>query len=512
MSTSDLTKNTLIALGSGCIFSLGFEPFGIWPLTILSITGLFYVVTLAKNNRETFQFAIAYGVGKFGVGVSWIYVSIHEFGQAPVALAATLVAVFVLGLSLLIWLVTYSGRKQFAMFAIEESTSGASIKCLFFTVSWLAYEYVIEFLFTGFPWLLSGYVLLDTPFNGLAPILGVHGLSLVVVIVATTLRYSTRYPKVLWQLLVLVPAWGFHGVLWTEKSEGYSVALVQANVPLIEKWNPANFNSLLNESMKLSRSAGEKDLVLWSEGALPATIDQIESAISTYLDNPEAVPLILGAMDVEENRAKAIDEEKFYNALGLFKPEEVSTYRKRKLVPFGEYVPLEDLLRGTIGFFDLPMSSFSSGEYSAATFTIDELRIAPFICYEIIYSVFVSKSLLRANASLLVVASEDSWFGKSIGPHQHLQIARMRALETGKYVLRATNSGVTAVIGPDGSVVSDLPQFEAGVLEENIFSMDGFTPYTKSAFGVKFGMVFLLMVVAWIAESLNRKIGDRRKR
>ena len=507
MSFSDVTKHTLIALGSGCVFSLGFEPFGIWPLTIFSVAGLFYVVTMATSSREIFQYCIAYGIGKFGVGVSWIYVSIHEFGNASIPLTLLLVAVFVLGLSLFIWVVGYFTRKEIGLLVREGSTLGALFKCWIFTTIWVTYEYGMEILLSGFPWLLSGYALLDIPFNGLAPILGVHGLSFVLVLVATSIRYAVQYKPVLWQLLVLIPAWGFHDVDWTEETGEISVALVQANVALTEKWDPLHYQSLLSNSLDLTRSVGEKDLVVWNEGALPATVDTVSASLTAYLDNPRAVPLMIGLLDFENESNAHEDTTIAYNVLALFDHDEVSVYRKRKLVPFGEFVPFEKWIRGTIEFFDLPLSSFSEGKFSQRGMDIGDLSIATFICYEVAYPHFVARDVSRLEAEMLVVASEDSWFGRSIGPHQHLQIARMRALENGKYLLRATNSGITAVVAPDGSVVNRLPQFEQGVLEANIFAMSGLTPYSRMNKGTSLLVLLFFLALRGLMIYLNRRIG-----
>ena len=510
MPFSDVTKNTLIALVSGCVFSLGFEPFGVWPLTILSVTGFFYVLSKATNIRQVFRFSIAYGVGKFGVGVSWIYVSISEFGHAPMLLACLLVVVFVLGLSLLFGLIAMTAVADFSEVTRKTPLLNVVLKCWIFILGWLVYEYLFGMLFGGFPWLLSGYVLLDTPFNGLAPLLGVHGLSLIVLVVATTVRYAWSRRVVLWQLLILIPAWGFHFVEWTAPADEYSIALVQGNAPLEKKWNPVNLDTLMEDSLKLTRSVGEKDFVVWSEGGLPTTVDFVSSRLRRIVEDREIAPLVIGLLDVENDSSQQESETKVFNAVGVFDEEHTAVYRKRKLVPFGEFVPFENWLRGTIEFFDLPMSSFSPGKSSRDPLKVVDLPVAILICYEIVFPDLVAESVVWNKAEMLLVVSEDSWFGASMGPHQHLQIARMRALEHGKYLLRATNSGITAVVAPDGSVVNQLPQFETGVLEANVFAMTGTTPFARSYYVMPFLSLLLLTLLQLFTQNRRRRNMPKR--
>ena len=212
------------------------------------------------------------------------------------------------------------------------------------------------------------------------------------------------------------------------------------------------------------------DLLIWPEAAIPAYRNQMER----WLTRAEAT--------LEERNAALItgiplrDRDARYNGIiGLGRAS--GDYRKQKLVPFGEYAPLEAVLRGRIDFFDLPMSHMAPGEAGQTALAFDDLEIAPFICYEIVYPDFVAAGTRQSH--LIATISNDSWFGRSIGPLQHLQMARFRALETGRPVLRGTNNGVTAIISSKGVILDQLPQFEVGTLQGRVTPRSGDTPYMR---------------------------------
>src|SRR5690606_20537656 len=263
---------------------------------------------------------------------------------------------------------------------------------------------------------------------------------------------------------------------WTRAAgDSLTVAAVQGNVEQNLKWDPAQLNAQLALYRDLSFSARQVDLLVWPETAIPVLKDMAQGYIGVMdrFARDRNSALITGVPVRQSNERGEI---RYYNAITSF-GEAQGTYLKQKLVPFGEYVPLQDLLRGLIAFFDLPMSDFARGPSDQGLLQAKGLKIAPFICYEVVYPEFAAG--LAAQSDLLLTVSNDTWFGTSIGPLQHLQMAQMRALEAGRWMIRATNNGITALIDPQGRITAQIPQFQQAVLYGEVQPMQGLTPYLR---------------------------------
>ncbi|MDC3406005.1 apolipoprotein N-acyltransferase, partial [Luminiphilus sp.] len=440
-----------------------------WPSTLLSIAALLYLMH-RKSQQSAFFIGWLYGVGLFGAGVSWVYVSIQVHGQAPPLLAGTLTALFCLGLA------TLTG---FQMALYRRCSRGRKTpSSLLFAAIWVLFEWLRSWLFTGFPWLYAGYIALDTPAAGWAPVVGVYGLSFLIAGLsaaigslalnnASTLRKKGAEASI-WVIIILT-GMPLSAVSWTQdRSAPLTVAIYQPNIPLEKKWDRRYFRAIQQQYTDNSRPYFKNtDLVLWPESALPAYSDRIEDYLG--LISTEATETGTTLITGIPTR----DAQGGYNsiiALGLGAGE----YRKQKLVPFGEYVPFEENLRGLIQFFDLPMSNFIPGPNVPPILSAGPLKVASFICYEIVYPDFVWQG--ARDAALLVTVSNDSWFGHSIGPLQHLQMARFRALETGRPLLRGTNNGVSAIIDHKGDLLVATPQFEEVVITGEVQPKTGLTP------------------------------------
>lgn len=459
----------LVPIISGALFVPGLAPMSAWPSTLLSIAALLYLMH-RKSQQSAFFIGWLYGVGLFGAGVSWVYVSIQVHGQAPPLLAGTLTALFCLGLATLAGLQMSLYRRC--------SRGRKTPSSLLFAAIWVLFEWLRSWLFTGFPWLYAGYIALDTPAAGWAPVVGVYGLSFLIAGLsaaigslalnnASTLRKKGAEASI-WVIIILT-GMPLSAVAWTQdRSVPLTVAIYQPNIPLEKKWDRRYFRAIQQQYTDNSRPYFKNtDLVLWPESALPTYKDRIEdylSLISTEATETDTT-LITGI--------PTRDAQGGYNsivALGLGGGE----YRKQKLVPFGEYVPFEENLRGLIKFFDLPMSNFIPGPNVPPILSAGPLTVASFICYEIVYPDFVWQG--ARDAALLVTVSNDSWFGHSIGPLQHLQMARFRALETGRPLLRGTNNGVSAIIDHKGDLLVATPQFEEVVITGEVQPKTGLTP------------------------------------
>ena len=459
----------ILATLAGAVTPLAFSPFDIWPLMPISLAILFRLLDKLSPARAAL-YGLGYGLGLYGAGVSWVYVSIHQFGAASVPLAVVLTGLFVVFLAV-VCVVPVTG-----LYARLGHRQPGWKKVLLFSGLWVLADYWRSQFLTGFPWLYAGYSLLDTPLAGLAPVTGVHGLSLLLVLAATSLAALTRERSRSLLITGALVAALVHGSSllshqhWTEPAQErpLSFAAIQGNIPQSTKWQPGFLDSTVQHYLSLSAEHWDKDLVLWPETAIPALFQQQQRLVRDLQQQARATEtaLVLGIPWYEKAG--------YYNSLvGLGKAR--GHYLKQKLVPFGEFVPFSSLLRGLIRFFDLPMSSFRAGPEEQDGLKIQGHPAASFICYESVYPEFIAQH--SRNTGFLITVSNDTWFGKSIGPAQHFQMVRMRSLETGRYQLRATNDGLTALIGPDGHVIESAAPWRSAVMTGELRAMTGNTPF-----------------------------------
>ncbi|UCJ16627.1 apolipoprotein N-acyltransferase [Pseudomonas sp. MM211] len=467
----------LIALLAGALITLALAPYGIWPLALLSIA-LLYRGLRDLTPRQAAWRGWWYGFGLFASGTSWVYVSIHDYGAASPPLAAFLTLGFVAGLglffALLAWLWALLLRRNASLVT----------DALVFAALWVVQEAFRGWFLTGFPWLYAGYSQLDGPLAGLAPVGGVWLLSFALVLSAALLvnlpRAYRHKPQLAAALGLLIATWLSGALLkdhaWTAPAgEPLSVAAIQGNVEQNLKWDPAQLNAQLALYRDMSFSSKPTDLLIWPETAVPVLKEQATGYLSVMdrFASDRQSALITG---VPIRQLNEHGELRYYNGVSVV-GQGSGDYLKQRLVPFGEYVPLQEVLRGLIAFFDLPMSDFARGDADQPLLEAKGHRIATFICYEVVYPEFAAN--LAAQSDLLLTVSNDTWFGTSIGPLQHLQMAQMRALEAGRWMIRATNNGVTVLIDPFGRITERLPQFEQGTLYGEVQPMQHLTPYLQ---------------------------------
>jgi apolipoprotein N-acyltransferase len=466
----------LLAAVAGSLTTLALAPFDIWPLAVLSLA-LFYLGLRQLSPRQAFARGWCYGFGTFAAGTSWIYVSIHTYGGASALLAGLLMLGFIAGVALFFalpaWLWARLVRRNEAPLADS----------LGFAALWVAQEAFRGWFLTGFPWLYVGYSQLEGPLAGLAPVGGLwlvsFCLALTAGVVCNLPRLRQRKAPLVAALALLVAPWLaaklVQGTAWTQaKGKPLTVATLQGNIAQSLKWDPAQIDAQLELYRDLTLKARRTDLVIWPETAVPVLLDNARgylSGLGAFATSRQSA-LITGV----PIRQEVDHERRYYNGITVVGNGE-GTYLKQKLVPFGEYVPLQDVLRGLIAFFDLPMSDFARGPADQPLLQAKGYEIAPYICYEVVYPEFAAG--MAARSDLLLTISNDTWFGTSIGPLQHLQMARMRALEAGRWMIRATNSGVTALIDPQGKITERLPSFEVGVMYGEVVPMSGLTPYLQ---------------------------------
>jgi len=480
--------SVLLALVSGLFLPLAFAPWGWFPVALLSPAVLFFL-WLSANPRQAFWLGMIFGIGYFGLGVSWVYVSVHDFGHVPAPVAVIITGLFVAVMALFPALAGYVGSR------IAGSQRHALL--LVYPATWVLAEWARGTVFTGFPWLHLGYSQLESPLRALAPVLGVYGVSWITALIAGVMvftlrtRGNQRWIAAAMVLLTLSVSARFSTQIWTEPSgPKFSVALVQGNIPQDQKWQLHQRQPTLDLYQELTLAHTDVDVVIWPETAVPAFWRDVEADYLKPLHatlRAEGVTLVTGIPMIGDS------DSDYRNAMITLGAEQ-GIYHKRHLVPFGEVFPFKSLLGGIYELVFGVYSSFTPGADDQPLPTVKGYPTAMSICYEIAFGEEVIESL--PEAELLINTSNDAWFGSSIAADQHIEIARMRALETGRYLLRATNTGVTAVISPTGTLLAQAPQFEQFVLEAEVLPMQGATPY------VKIGNRWLLLLPVLLIVSL----------
>ena len=456
---------------AGLALPLSFSPFNLFPVAPLSVAVLFAVWTQVPA-RRAFLCGWLYGLACFGFGVFWIHES-FQFNHIAIGWALFLTGLLVMFLALYPAIVGYAVRRL----GVEDRRYQL---LLLMPAAWVLAEWVRGWLFTGFTWLQLGYSQVGSPLQSLLPVGGIYAASWAVAVSAGLILLGLREPgrkRWLW-LAALASMWIGGGLLgtvnWTEpEGDALEVALVQGNVPQDRKWMREMRRPTLERYLTLTRRHWDADLIVWPESALPGLRDNFDAYVERL------------ATEARENNSYVMfgvpvvdrDTLEFYNSVFVVGGREM-VYHKRHLVPFGEYLPLDALIRPVTEFLGLPVADFSPGPDTQPLLEAAGYRLGVSVCYEIAFGNEIAKAL--PEAALLVTVSNDAWFGTSIGPHQHMQIARARALETGRYLLRATNTGITAIVDPDGVIVARAPQFEVQVLEGEVFAMGGATPYVRS--------------------------------
>ena len=488
-----------LTLAAGALITVTLAPFNLWPLALVSCIVLYFSLSTLSAKQAAVR-GWWFGLGMFASGTSWVYVSIHDYGAASVPLALFLTLLFVAGLALFLALFGW----LWAGFLRQKNHTLSN--AFAFAALWVAIEAFRGWVLTGFPWLYIGYSQLHGPLAGFAPLGGVWLISFAIAL-SSILLISLLKKQPGWQsaiaALMLALTWGLGWTLqsyqWTQPaSEPLSVIIVQGNIDQNLKWNPAQVESQLLLYQSLTLNATATDLIIWPETAVPILKDQAQGYLNSMdrIISQQGSALITG-LPLRQQDSRG--ELRYYNAITTLGDSQ-GEYLKQKLVPFGEYVPLQDLLRGLIDFFDLPMSDFARGPSQQAPLNAKGYKIAPYICYEVVYPEFAAK--LAAQSDILLTISNDTWFGTSIGPKQHLQMAQMRALEAGRWMIRATNNGISALIDPRGQIVVTVPQFEQAVLRGSVMAMQGLTPYLRW----QSWPLILLCVLCLIPAVLQRRL------
>jgi apolipoprotein N-acyltransferase len=457
-------------LFAGAVAVTAFAPFGWYPVILVSLLLLFNQWQL-DSPAQSFRHGFLFGLGFFGTGITWVFNSIHVFGHVPVAGALGVTLGLVLVLSL------YPAVLGYCLGRFIRSASWPAL-LVAVPAGWMLCEWLRSWLFTGFPWLNIANSQIDSPLAGYLPVLGVYGtgwlLALLAVLLLSILRDQRRVLSGLLFLVIITAGLVLERVQWTSpRGEALSVSLVQGNISQDEKWAPENLLSTFRLYSELTFSGPVSDLTVWPETAIPAFHHQVNETFIPFLQEElkrTGTALLTGIPVLDRERWD------YYNAVITLGGEQ-AFYYKQHLVPYGEYLPMRWLIGDALDALAVPNSDFSTGGDSQPLLQAAGYPVATSICYEVVFGEQIIRDL--PEAAMLVNVSNDAWFGDSLAPHQHLEMARVRALETGRPMLRATNTGISAIIDHSGEITQQSEQFEVAVVRGSVTPMQGATPYVQ---------------------------------
>jgi apolipoprotein N-acyltransferase len=496
----------LLAFGAGVSLVLAFAPFSLWPLAVLSQASLLSLVEGIAPRRAARR-GWLFGIGLFAVGISWVYISLHKYGNAPAAFAAAVTLVLILYMSLYPTIFAY-------LLARWGGGPGPNKWLLVAPALWAILEWIRSWLLTGFPWLSLGYSQIDGPLSNIAPYLGVFGVSWVMglcsglLLVLLRARGRVRLAWGALTVLLWLATWGLGEMNWV-KPDGAAlkVSLVQGNMSQDQKWRPEKLRETLSSYAQLSweRAEGSK-VIIWPETAIPVFYDTVADFLKALREDARrsGTDYLIGIP------TGSWEEGIFYNAV-LSLGRSQGFYYKHRLLPFGEYLPLRYLLSFFRDFVDIPLADFSPGQRDQPLLRVANYPVGVSICFEAAFSSEIGFSLPEAR--FLVNVSNDAWFGDSLAPHQHLEIARMRALEAGRFMARATNTGISAFIDDHGRLIAESDLFTTEVLQGTVQPMRGATPFVR--LGERTTVVLLAVALAsglWFSSKSGqtRSVADLR--
>jgi apolipoprotein N-acyltransferase len=467
----------LIALVAGAALTTSFAPLALWPLAVLCPAVLMWLWQDATP-RESAWLGFLFNAGTFSAGTYWLLLSL-PLGGAPIWLALLLM----LGLTGIMALY-HAGLGYCAARWLPRSGAVCSLVAL--PAAWLLVEWWRGWFLSGFSWLSLGYSQTDSWLGGLAPVAGVYGVSAALLLCAgalTVLVSGSGRARAVAAVVFLLP-WGaglaLRGVSWTHPSGGpVSVAIAQGAVPQDEKWLDANREATLDLYERLTTQALGNALIVWPESATADTANDLVPWLTHIYREAHAhdSALVMGILRSEGGVSDS-DPVRYYNSV-LALDAQVSWYDKYHLVPFAEYFPVPHFVRSWMRLMKLPYSDFTPGAAYQPPLEAAHLRLGTTVCYEDAYGSTMLEALRRGAANALVNVTNDAWFDHSSARHLHFQVARMRALEEGRYLIRATNDGISAVIGPHGEVVARAAEFRPVVLVSKVIPLAGLTPYAR---------------------------------
>lgn len=487
---SGLGLQLLLSLLGGALGVLAFAPFYYWPVALVSLCILFGLWQRSTTVWRAFSCGFTWGLGLFAAGVSWIYVSLHVYGSMPAILAGLATFLFCCYLAL------YPALAGAVYRILSSRLTLSPLVSLFILMpaSFVTFEYLRGWVISGFPWLTMGYTqtpggVIAAPLAGYAAMIGVFGISWLLALSATVMLLLMRGVAGIFLsksarlavTLTLLAVWGLGLLLleysWSDPSgKPLRVALLQGNIEQSLKWRDDQRAPTL-ASYHQQVIGTQASLIVMPETALPDFFDRIPADyIESIRRHAERVgaDVLMGAPIIEPSTQPDAKYRLANSAISIG-VSPTQRYDKRHLVVFGEFVP--PLFSWVYRWLQIPLADFSSRTDDPRPMQIAGHQVAVNICYEDAFGAEIAEQL--PEAALLVNMSNMAWFGRSLAPAQHAQLSQMRALETARWMVRATNTGATAAINEKGVVVQALPGFTRGVLEAEVQPLSGATPYSR---------------------------------
>ena len=478
-----------LALIAGAVLPMAFAPFNYWPLAVLCPAALMGLWS-GSSPRRAAMLGLCFGAGTFGAGTWWLYISIRGFGGAPVWLAVALILVLVALMA------SYHALLGFLTVKILPAR-GAWRWYVGLPALWLLCEWWRGWFLSGFPWFSLGFSQTDTWLAGYAPVFGIYGVSALVLLQAGALvallesRERSRWMALAVSALIWAGGWGLGRVEWSRPAgTEVPVAIVQGAIPQDEKWQEKNQELTMELYRRLNDQALGARLIVWPEAAVP----QLANDIARYLAEIQARSLSHGSdvmMGIVRLGDNGVD---YFNSI-IALTGTVAFYDKRHLVMFAETFPVPQFVRSWLRLLNLPYSDFAPGSDHQLPLIAGGLRVAPSICYEDAFG-SAQRDLIR-HSEVLVNVTNDAWFAHSPARYQHLQISRMMALEFDRYLVRAANDGVSAVIGPKGQLLAVAPEYQSTVLRGTVVPRSGLSPYNRVGNWTAVSLALGAVCVAW---------------
>ena len=474
-------KELISVTVAGILYVLAFPPFSYKFVIYISLV-IFISLIITQSRKNAIVLSFIYGLTIFSVGTSWIFNSILVYGNGGIFISSILTIIFIFIQSSYFIIVGFFINRNY--FDYDNTLS------IFAPASFLVLvEFIRSNLFTGFPWLIIGHSQIHTIFDNMYPYLGSHFVSFIIILISTYLaitfinKKKFIHNKLILFIIILILFISQYHLSWVEESgkESISVAIIQPNIKQDSKFNMSNLNKIEEKYISLSEKI-ESELIIMPETALPTVYT---SGTNFYKNKilKESNSLISGIFRKDKNR--------IFNSMILLNKTE-QFYDKRHLVPFGEYTPLKSLLEPLAQTLAIPMSNLSPGSLKQTIFTYKDIKLIPIICYESAYSSLID--INNGDYSIIVNLSNDSWFGNSFAPHQHLQITQVRAIEFQRNLIRSANTGISAIINKQGIIMKKLDYNTSGVIESHIFAITGSTPFSRFGDYPVLMLIFIIII------------------
>lgn len=478
--------NYLFSLIAGACITLAFAPVEWRVITLVSPAVLFFLLHKASTTKQYLLLSYSFGVGMFGTGVSWIFFSMYFFAHAHLALALTLTTLFVLLMSL--FLLIFGG-----LASLFRGCPPRYQLLAYFPAIWVITEWIRGWLFTGFPWLYLSHPHIDNWLVNIAPITGSFGVSFLSAILSGVLalliisKRNERTAALLVAASILVSTFLLGKIDWTTpQGDPIKVSLLQGNIPQELKWQPQSLQPTLDLYLEMTHENWDSDLIIWPETAIPGYFHQHMDDVILPLQAKSAetkTDILIGGFYHNEEGIPGAE-----NSIIAITPQERSIYSKQHLVPFSEYIPFLEYIRWLGDYIQLPYDSVKRGT-GPTTLNVAGQIAQMSVCYEDVYGDETIRGL--PEATMLINVSNDGWFTGSIEPYQHMEIARMRAVETGRYLLRGTNIGVSAIVNEKGKIIATEPAYKIKTIRGEAQAFTGATPYVRMGNTLIIGLLFI---------------------